>query len=459
MDTTIINKEKAFTSTRNACKVCTPLGGSIVYKGIEGCVPLIHGSQGCATYIRRYLISHYKEPVDIASTNFTEETAIFGGEKNLFIAIDNVTKQYNPKIIGIATTCLSEVIGDDMRKIIHKYKSDHAEDATIPELVFVNTPSFMGTHINGFHDTVLSLVKAFATSDKSTQNINIFPGFLSAADLQLLKEIFEDVAINAIMAPDYSDILDNEYTGEYEKLPKGGTTINELQQTANSKASIEFGYILNKSSPQSKSAAEYLETAFDVPRINLNIPMGINATDAFFNALEKLTNTKTPEKYTKQRGKLVDAYVDGHKYVFGKKAVVYGEEDFVVAMISFLEEIGIETVLCASGGDSGLLKTVIEEKINPRTEILIHDNFDFEEIATVCKTLKPDILIGNSKGYYIARELGIPLARVGFPIHDRLGGSRIKHIGYEGTQQLFDLIANTLIQQMQDHSPVGYKYM
>jgi nitrogenase molybdenum-iron protein NifN len=77
----IIEKEKAFTSTRNACKVCTPLGGSIVFKGIEGCVPLIHGSQGCATYIRRYLISHYKEPVDIASTNFTEETAIFGGEK------------------------------------------------------------------------------------------------------------------------------------------------------------------------------------------------------------------------------------------------------------------------------------------------------------------------------------------------------------------------------------------
>jgi len=452
-------KEKAFTSTRNACKVCTPLGGSIVFKGIESCVPLIHGSQGCATYIRRYLISHYKEPVDIASTNFSEETAIFGGEKNLFIALKNVTKQYNPKIIGIATTCLSEVIGDDMRKILHKYKEENKNDENIPELVFVNTPSFMGTHINGFHDTVTSLVKAFATNSKTTQDVNIFPGFLSPADLQLLKEIFEDFSINAIMTPDYSDILDNEYTGEYEKLPKGGTTIKELKQTGSSKASIEFGYILNKSNPQTQTAAEYLENEFDIPRINLNIPIGINATDTFFNALENITNTKTPEKYTKQRGKLVDAYVDGHKYVFGKKAVVYGEEDFVIAMISFLEEIGIETVLCASGGDSGLLKTTIQEKIKPRTEIIIHDNFDFEEIATACKDLKPDILIGNSKGYYIARELGIPLARVGFPIHDRLGGSRIKHIGYEGTQQLFDMIANTLIQQMQENSPVGYKYM
>lgn len=459
MEKAINIQQKAFTSTRNACKVCTPLGGSIVFKGIEGCVPLIHGSQGCATYIRRYLISHYKEPVDIASTNFTEETAIFGGEKNLFIAIKNVTKQYNPKIIGIATTCLSEVIGDDMRKILYKYKTENESDANLPELVFVNTPSFMGTHINGFHDTVLSLIKAFATNNQSVHSVNIFPGFLSPTDLNHLKEIFTDVGINAIMVPDYSDILDNEYTGEYEKIPKGGTTIKELQQTACAKASLEFGYILNKSNPQSQSAAEFLESNFDVPRINLNIPIGINATDAFFNALEKLTDTKTPKKYTKQRGKLIDAYVDGHKYVFGKKAVVYGEEDFVIAMISFLEEIGIDTVLCASGGDSGLLKNVIQQKINPKSEIIIHDNFDFEEIAAVCKELKPDILIGNSKGYYITRELGIPLARVGFPIHDRLGGSRIKHIGYEGTQALFDTIANTLIQQMQDNSPVGYKYM
>ncbi|WP_372752726.1 nitrogenase component 1 [Mariniflexile sp.] len=450
-------KEKAFTSTRNACKVCTPLGSSIVFKGIEGCVPLIHGSQGCATYIRRYLISHYKEPVDIASTNFSEETAIFGGEKNLFIAIENVTKQYNPKIIGIATTCLSEVIGDDMRKIIHRYKTEH--DASIPELVFVNTPSFMGTHMNGFHDTVTSLVKSFASIGERTFSVNMFPGFLSPADLHHLKEILAEVSIHAIMTPDYSDILDNEYTGEYEKLPKGGTTLTELQQTGCSKASIEFGYILNKSNPQTESAAEYLETTFDVPRINLNIPIGIKATDAFFSALEALTSKKTPEKYTKQRGKLIDAYVDGHKYVFGKKAVVYGEEDFVVAMIAFLEEIGIETVLCASGGNSGLLRKTILEKVKPKSDIQIHDNFDFEEIAETCKELKPDILIGNSKGYYIARELGIPLARVGFPIHDRLGGSRIKHIGYEGTQALFDLIANTLIQQMQDHSPVGYKYM
>jgi Nitrogenase molybdenum-iron protein, alpha and beta chains len=70
--------------------MCTPLGASLVFQGIEGCVPLLHGSQGCSTYMRRYLISHFKEPVDIASSNFTEETAVFGGGANLKLAIENV---------------------------------------------------------------------------------------------------------------------------------------------------------------------------------------------------------------------------------------------------------------------------------------------------------------------------------------------------------------------------------
>ena len=69
---------KHFTATQNACKLCTPLGAALAFEGIENSVPLLHGSQGCSTYIRRYMISHFKEPVDIASSNFSEETAVFG---------------------------------------------------------------------------------------------------------------------------------------------------------------------------------------------------------------------------------------------------------------------------------------------------------------------------------------------------------------------------------------------
>src|SRR5512133_2403400 len=115
-------RKPSYVSTRNACKLCSPLGASIVFKGIRGCLPMLHGSQGCATYIRRYMISHYKEPVDIASSNFSEETTIFGGGANCHAAIGNVIKQYQPEVIGITTTCLSETIGDDVKQYIRTFQ-------------------------------------------------------------------------------------------------------------------------------------------------------------------------------------------------------------------------------------------------------------------------------------------------------------------------------------------------
>lgn len=450
------SREKTFVSTRNACKVCTPLGASIAFKGISGCVPLIHGSQGCATYIRRYLISHYREPVDIASTNFTEESAIFGGEQNLTIALQNVCSQYKPSIIGVASTCLSETIGDDVPKMLKRYTSAQDEHEKIPDFIFASTPSYQGTHIDGFHEAVSATIKTFARQGQSADQINLFPGFLSPADLRMLKEILGAFELPHVLTPDYSETLDHEHTSEYQRIPGGGTTREQLHSTGSARLSLEFGYIGHH---RNESAAQYLERGFSVPRINQGIPIGIRESDNLFNLLEKISGRRTPGKYRKERGRLVDAYVDGHKYVFGKKAVVYGEEDFVVAMVSFLEEIGIETILVASGGESTHLKATIDEKVQPRKPISVYEGYDFEEIASVCSESRPDLLIGNSKGYYIARKLDIPLVRAGFPVHDRLGGQRLKHIGYEGTQELFDRIVNTLIEYRQVHSPVGYKYM
>ena len=70
-----------------------------------------------------------------------------------------------------------------------------------------------------------------------------------------------------------------------------------------------------------------------------------------------------------------------------------------------------------------------------------------------------DFLIGNSKGYSVSRKIGVPLIRVGFPIHDRIGGQRILHVGYRGAQQLFDRIVNTMIEVRQSSSEIGYSYI
>ena len=168
-----------------------------------------------------------------------------------------------------------------------------------------------------------------------------------------------------------------------------------------------------------------------------------------------------PEKYTSAKGRLVDALVDGHKYVFGKKAIVYGEEDLVVGLTGFLAEIGVQPVLCASGGESGKMKgaiaSVTEGLLAEQPEV--HEGTDFYEIAERAEGLSPDFLVGHSKGYSLARKINIPLIRVGFPIHDRVGGQRILHLGYHGAQQLFVIVTNALIDKKQSDSPIGYSYM
>ncbi|NJK84935.1 MAG: nitrogenase [Bacteroidales bacterium] len=445
------NKSPAYTSSRNACKLCAPLGASLVFKGIRGCIPVLHGSQGCATYIRRYLISHYKEPVDIASSNFSEESTIFGGNTNFITGMDNVIAQYNPEVIGIASTCLSETIGEDIPALVKEYRVKNSQK-NLPEFIHVSTPSYNGSHSNGFSETMLASVSSLAKKGETESHINIFPGFVSPADIRYIREIISAFHLPFVLFPDYSDTLDNPNWSEYQIIPEGGTPVDMLIKTGSAKATIEFGMSAGMGRSKFLTAGEWLEKSCNVPLFKMKLPVGIDATDEFIKTLEHISGIKAPDNMVRERGRLVDAYVDGHKYVFGKKACVYGEKDFVTAMMAFLAEIGMETVLAGTGDEvSG------NEFQIPNGAFL--SNLDFETMNEMANDLQPDIFVGNSKGYYIARRLKKPLVRVGFPIHDRFGGQRLLHLGYRGTQMLFDRVVNALIEYKQENSPIGYKYI
>jgi nitrogenase molybdenum-iron protein NifN len=481
-------QSKNFTSTRNACKLCTPLGACLAFRGVEGCIPFLHGSQGCSTYIRRYLISHFREPIDIASSNFHEESAIFGGSKNFTQGALNVTRQYQPQLIGAATTCLAETIGEDMARLQHELREKHGEAAA--PIVHVSTASYRGTHIDGFHSAVRELVEQLATARTAAvpaagspvvstgvsvpgtgtvpepagedacgtphAPVALFPGMVSAADLRHLKEIFADFKLPCTLLPDYSETMDGATWSDYEKLQSGGTPIAAIRALGAARASIEFGRTLSAT----KTAGMVLQNKFSIPRRLLGLPMGIRETDAFFSALAEIAGTETPVKYQGERGRLVDSLIDGHKYGFERRAIVFGEEDLVIGLTALLCEIGVTPVLCASGGRSKKLQECLRAAVpDLPAETLVKEGFDFAEIAEAAPGLKPDFLIGSSKGYSIARRLKVPLVRVGFPIHDRVGGQRVLHLGYRGAQELFDRIINALLEVKQETSPIGYSYL
>ncbi len=407
--------------------------------------------------MRRYIISHYNEPIDIASSSLSEKNAIYGGGPNLKMGLTNVAEKYRPAMIGIATTCLTETIGDDVPMYLKEYARDTEGSEGLPEFVNVSTPSYSGTHMEGFHGAIHEVIRQKAEGGPQAETVNLLPGFVSSADYRLLKEIMAAFGLNSTMLPDLSETMDGQALLEYEKIQSGGTPLAAIGAMGRSKATIEFGRTLSGE----ESGGLSLQKKFSINNHRLGIPIGIEETDRFFELLSTLSGRPMPEKYAKERGRLVDAYVDGHKYLFGKKAIIYGEEDLVVGMTAFLTEIGVFPVICASGGTSGRLAEALAEVTGDMLaeQPAIHEGVDFFDIAEVAETLGPDLLIGHSKGYPLARKLNIPLIRVGFPVHDRVGGQRILHLGYSGAQQLFDQVANAFIAKKQADSDVGYSYM
>ncbi len=311
--------------------------------------------------------------------------------------------------------------------------------------------------MEGFHAAVKAAVEQLARSEPKHQGIGLFPGFVSPADIRYLKEILDDFGVAATILPDISLSLDGPALSEYENLPRGGTPVSEIKKLGGASAVIEFGRNLLKS----QTAGQSLGKKFDVPLRQLGTPIGLRETDRFFSVLEEISERPTPVMHDLERGRLIDSFVDGHKYVFGKRVVFYGEEDLVVGMTSFLAEIGMSPVLCATGSRSGRFEKSIQEVLDglPIEAPVVRENVDFHEIAEDAESLDPDILMGNSKGYHLARRWNLPLIRVGFPIHDRFGGHRTLHLGYRGAQSLLDRIVNSMIERKQEESPVGYTYI
>jgi nitrogenase molybdenum-iron protein NifN len=449
--------DSPYVSTTNACKLCTPLGAALAFRGVEGAIPFLHGSQGCATYMRRYIISHFREPMDIASSALGEKQAVFGGGPNLKKGILNVMSKYGATVVGVASTCLTETIGDDVPRLLAEFRKEFAE-LPLPEIVSVSTPSYSGTHMQGWHAAVAGLAGQLVREKApDTRRVNLMPGFVSPADLRSLKEILAAYGVAATVLPDLSDTMDRPALLDYEKIPAGGTPLADIRAMSGALGSIECG----RADHLVESAGANLERRFGVKNIRVGLPVGIRETDAFFAALTELSGVVAPEKYRNERGRLVDAYVDGHKYVAGKRAIVYGEEDMVIAMVAFLAEIGVKPILAATGATCKNFKAALAEVtagILPEPPEA-REGVDFHDIAEQTADLAPDVLVGHSKGYRYARDMNVPLLRVGFPIHDRFGGPRLRHVGYGGTLELFDRLVNLFLERKQDDSAVGYGYL
>ena len=435
--------------TVNPCVMCQPMGSVLAFKGVENSMVLMHGSQGCSTYMRLHLAHHFREPVDIASSALSERGAVYGGSENLKKGLKNVIERYNPKVIGVATTCMAETIGDDVPSIIKEFREENGigDDISKDVLIIpVSTPSYNGSHVNGYIKALDAIVRHMTkeTQEKTPNGkVNIIPGeHLSPADIRELKQTVSDMVGPYTLLPDISDTFDAPILDELPKIACGGTAIPDIADMANSMASIGLGF--SKNLP-----VEYLAETHGVPEHNVPMPIGLMNTDQFFEALSDISGCEVPDKYQNERGRLLDAMVDVHKYLYGVRAAVYGDPEKVIGLVTFMLELGMYPVLAVSSSKSldfcRRMEAIIDE-IKPDCRTTILDGVDFDTLNDAVRSVRPDILVGDSNGKYISQAENIPLLRVGLPIHDRVGAQRLLMVGYRGAMELIDRITNTILE-------------
>lgn len=434
----------------NPCKMCQPMGAVQALLGIMGAMPLIHGSQGCSTYMRFQLCRHFREPINVSSTSMSEGTVVYGGEGNLLKALNTIWKEYSPELIGVTSSCLTETIGDDMSLIIKKFKNSHP-DEDLPPIVPISTPSYSGSHVDGYDKAVKSLVENLARPEEDNHKINVIPGIVSPADITAIKDILKELDMESIFITDTSESLNSPLTDDVSFLPDEGTKVDEIRESANSIATISLSKHVN-------SAGEFLQKKCGVKSISGPLPVGIRNTDQFIDYITKIKGTEVPESIQRDRGKMIDAIVDAHPYNYSRKVAIYGDPDVVTGMSRFVSELGMIPSIVCTGTESNRfvedMENIAEENNISPVVLAGRDLYDLHQ-QVKCRDI--DLLIGNSYGARIAEAENIPILRMGFPVYDRLGAQRISILGYKAGIRMVDTITNVVLENYYDES--GHEIM
>jgi nitrogenase molybdenum-iron protein beta chain len=447
--------------TVNPAKTCQPIGAMYAALGIHNCLPHSHGSQGCCSYHRSTLTRHYKEPVMAATSSFTEGTSVFGGQANMLTAIQTIFGVYSPDVIAVHTTCLSETIGDDMVQIVAKAVAE----GKVPEgkrVIHCSTPSYQGSHVTGFASMVKAMVTQIADPNAEKNNkVTLIPGWVEPSDMRELKSLAATMGVEVIMYPDTSDVLDAPHTGKHEFYPRGGTTMEDIAASGGSIGCIGLGL------SGSSAAVEALQAKCKVPGQLLELPIGLQATDRFIDALRTMAGVEVPDSITDDRGRLLDMISDMHQYLSGKRVAIFGDPDQLVSMTEFLNLLDMQPVYIVTGTPTPVNGTqtpqfdVRARKALggnlPDAKIRAGAQADMYLLHQWIKQQKVDVLIGNTYGKYIARDEDIPFVRYGFPILDRVGHSYFPSVGYKGAMRLLEKILGVIMDR-QDRDALEEKF-
>lgn len=434
--TEIIKRKKALSVS--PLKASSTLGASLAFLGFYRAMPMMHGSQGCTAFGKVFFVRHFREPVPLQTTAMDQVSAVMGSEGSVVEGLKVIAEKNNPSLIGVPTTGLSETQGSDVKMAVKDFRKQYPEYDAIP-VVPVNTPDYSGCLESGYAKAIEAVITTLVPEAQTAgtkpgtrkKQVNVLVGsMLTPGDLEALKDIIELFGLRPLLIPDLSESLDGHLgEDEFSPLTTGGTDVSEMLTLGDAKATLVIGHSLFK-------AADVLANLTGVPDFRFDHLMGIDAMDAFVNALHEISEEPVPLRLERQRAQLQDAMLDTHFMLGMARIAIAADGDLLLGFSQMLAGVGAEVVTAVTPANAPSLKHVEAETVKIG---------DLEDLELMAKEANAEVLITNSHGLETSERLGIPLLRAGFPQYDTLGGYQKTWIGYQGTRQLLFDLANIML--------------
>ncbi len=411
----------------NPLKHSPSMGAAIALQGIDRALPIIHGGQGCTFLGKVLLTKHFREPIALASSKLFVEDVVMGSEEKLATTIEGFIEKNKPALIGVLTSGLSEVKGDDVKAVARSQEIRARSKSLNSIIVHIPTPDYDGGLETGYAKAIEKIVSSFGSGVKASQTnrINIIAGsHLTPADFIEVTDLAESFGLKVTILPNLSALDGSREV--FSPLASGGTTMEELASLADASCTVAFGMSM-------EPAAKLLQQKFGIAYRMFDSISGLSDSDRLIQFLTEVSGQPVPSKYERQRRVLVDTMRDAHALFGNKKICIALEPDLAVQTSKWLDEMGATVELA-------VIPTLSEaaDRIRAR-EVRIGDLFSI--------TGDFDVLISNSHAESTARLLEIPLYEMGFPVYKTFGYTSKVTIGYRGTMTMVNDMANLLMKK------------
>ncbi|KZX15957.1 nitrogenase iron-molybdenum cofactor biosynthesis protein NifE [Methanobrevibacter filiformis] len=379
-------------------RTCVFGGARIVLMPITDALHLVHGPIGCASCtwdIRGSKSSGSKLYKQGCSTDLKEKDIVFGGERKLYDSIIELHKLHDPGAIFVYATCVSGVIGDDIKSV-----AKQAEKITGCRVIPVQSEGFQDHNKTKGHwigcDALIDNVIGTSDIEKtSPYDINIIGEFNVAGDLWGIEPLLEYLGLNII-----STITGDSKIEDIAKAHHAKLDIVQCQKSSNYLAKkMKKKYGIPSLKVNFFGIQSTITSITEIVEFFDNEEMKERAIDLIENGVETL-DAELKEYRDRLNGKTVALYVGGNK---------------AWSLVNAFEELGMEVIM--SGTKNGIKEDYENIRDVVKEGTLIVDDANSTELMRLLKKYKPNLLISGAKEKYIALKLGVAFCDFN---HDRI---------------------------------------